>query len=284
MGYAIIERRNSTLFLKRRRRKGKDTVKIGIHNWFGYRIEHKERLRLIKEAGFDSVLLWWGDEPEGDEKDKQSLPDAARALGLEVENIHAPFDNANLLWTDDLQAEEIMNRYKQCILYCSVHQIPTTVLHLTGGDTPPPPSELGLQRIKALTELAEQKNVNIAMENVRRFEHIQFVFDRIQSDRLGFCYDSGHENCFTKGANLLDLFGDRLFALHLHDNDETGDLHLLPGDGTVHWESVMKKIKACHYPGPLTLEVNTEFTDLYEGLSASRFLNIAYERIKSMIV
>ena len=210
MGYAIIERRNSTLFLKRRRRKGKDTVKIGIHNWFGYRIEHKERLRLIKEAGFDSVLLWWGDEPEGDEKDKQSLPDAARALGLEVENIHAPFDNANLLWTDDLQAEEIMNRYKQCILYCSVHQIPTTVLHLTGGDTPPPPSELGLQRIKALTELAEQKNVNIAMENVRRFEHIQFVFDRIQSDRLGFCYDSGHENCFTKGANLLDLFGDRL--------------------------------------------------------------------------
>ncbi len=31
---------------------------ITIYNWFGYELTIKERYRLIKEAGFDGVLLW----------------------------------------------------------------------------------------------------------------------------------------------------------------------------------------------------------------------------------
>lgn len=104
---------------------------------------------------------------------------------------------------------------------CSRHNIPTVVIHLINGDTPPPPIQLGLDRIKYLVELAEQKEVNIALKNLRRLEHLQFVFENIKSGRLGFCYDSGHENCYTKGADLLSLYGNRLMALHLHDNDGT---------------------------------------------------------------
>jgi len=32
---------------------------ITIYDWFGYELPIKERYRLIKEAGFDGVLLWW---------------------------------------------------------------------------------------------------------------------------------------------------------------------------------------------------------------------------------
>ena len=34
---------------------------ITIYDWFGYELPIKERYRLIKEAGFDGVLLWWSD-------------------------------------------------------------------------------------------------------------------------------------------------------------------------------------------------------------------------------
>lgn len=32
--------------------------KSGIFSWFGFPIPMEERLRMIKDAGFDSVLLW----------------------------------------------------------------------------------------------------------------------------------------------------------------------------------------------------------------------------------
>jgi hypothetical protein len=74
----------------------------------------------------------------------------ARKAGLEVENIHAPFDKTNCIWTESVNAENIVKRYSQCILDCSHHNIPTVVIHLTNGDTPPPPTLLGLDRIKYL--------------------------------------------------------------------------------------------------------------------------------------
>lgn len=37
-------------------------ISTGIYYWFGYQIQNNERFKLIKEANFDNVLLWWGDE------------------------------------------------------------------------------------------------------------------------------------------------------------------------------------------------------------------------------
>lgn len=34
---------------------------ITIYDWFGYELPIKERYQLIKEAGFDGVLLWWSE-------------------------------------------------------------------------------------------------------------------------------------------------------------------------------------------------------------------------------
>ena len=256
--------------------------RTGIYEWFGYPIDYEERFKLIKEAGFDSVFLWWGDEFADYIDSKNLLPEMARKAGLEVENIHAPFDKANCIWTESVNAENIVKRYSQCILDCSHHNISTVVIHLTNGDTPPPPTLLGIDRIKYLVDLAEQKNVNIALENLRRPEYLQFVFENIQSSRLGFCYDSGHENCYTKGIDLISLYGKKLMALHLHDNDGTDDQHRIPGEGTINWDSIVRKIKQTTYRGAVSLEVSNEFSELYSNISAQEFLKMANEKIKML--
>src|SRR5690554_1043601 len=253
-------------------------MKTGIHYWFGYPIAGEERLRLIKETGFDSVFLWWGDETSGSEGDKHKLPAMARAAGLEVETVHAPFERTNLIWTDSVDAESIVQRYTQCILDCAQHEIPTVVIHLTNGHTPPPPTQLGIDRIKYLVELAEQKQVNIALENLKVPEYLDFVFSNLDSNRLGFCYDSGHETCYSRGADLLTKYGSKLMALHLHDNDGVKDQHQIPGEGTINWESVAQKIKSAGYPGPITLELVNEFS-AYSQASAQEFLSLAYKKI-----
>ncbi|MGN7385233.1 hypothetical protein [Paenibacillus sp. SAFN-117] len=38
---------------------------ITIYDWFGYELPIKERYQLIKEAGFDGVLLWWSEDYSG---------------------------------------------------------------------------------------------------------------------------------------------------------------------------------------------------------------------------
>lgn len=38
-------------------------------------------------------------------------------------------------------------------------------------------------------------------------------------------------------------FKDRIFAVHLHDNDKSDDLHLIPFDGTLNWSNVVKNLK-----------------------------------------
>lgn len=132
---------------------------------------------------------------------------------------------------------------------------PTAVIHGTYGDTAPSYNQIGFDRIKRLVEVAERKGVNLALENLRQPGALDYIFSKIQSDRLGFCYDSGHENCFTKGTDFLSQYGSKLMALHLHDNDGTDDQHWLPGEGGIDWPVLMKKLKKTGYSGPNALEV-----------------------------
>jgi len=257
-------------------------IKTGIHCWFGYQINNKERFELIKQAGFDNVFLWWGDEFTDNDVNKNELPEMARSFSLEVENVHAPIDKINSIWTDSINSEEVVKRYTNCILDCAQHNIPTVVIHLTSGDTPPIASEIGLNRLKYLVELAERKSINIALENLRKPEYLQFVFSNIQSDRLGFCYDSGHENCYSQGMDLLGAYGDKLMALHLHDNDGQDDQHRIPGEGTINWDTIARKIQSTNYNGPMSLEVTNEFSKRYSNILAQGFLKAAHDSITNL--
>ena len=58
---------------------------LGMFSWFSYPMAIQKRFELIKEAGFDATSLWWA------ESDRNSQPDMARGIGLEIDNIHAPF-------------------------------------------------------------------------------------------------------------------------------------------------------------------------------------------------
>lgn len=82
------------------------------------------------------------------------------------------------------------------------------------------------------------------------------MLDRIDSDHVGFCYDSGHENAFTPDADYLDSYADRLFAMHLHDNDGHHDQHRLPFTGTVDWEKRVAQLKRSSlFQHTVTMEV-----------------------------
>lgn len=259
-------------------------MKTGIYFWFGYNIDYTERLKLIKEASFDSIMLWWGDEFEDYKKIKRKLPDLAANYGLSVENIHAPIMGTNTIWLDNANSLDILKKYEKAILDCSALEIHTVVLHVTDNKPDFAPTTIGLERFKKLVDIAEKNSVNIAIENNGDAYLLEYLFSNIKSDRMGFCYDSGHENCYNRGYGFLDVYHDKIFALHLHDNNGTDDFHAIPGDGNINWNSISNKIKKIGYGGAISLEVIRECTDLYSDINADEFLKKANSRVREIFL
>lgn len=254
---------------------------ISTYDWFGYDVTIQDRYKLIKEAGFDGVMLWWSDGFGRGADYREGVKHAEQA-GLVIENIHTPIQEQDYLFLDNLTGEAVLASYLQCIKDCAEFHIPAMVVHLPDNNFPL--SELGIERIKRIAESAEKLNVNVAMENVRNFCNVSLVLNTIHSPRIGFCYDSCHHANYDSETDLLEQYGNRLMAIHLHDNGGARGQHQLPFDGNICWQNVMKKIADTGYKGATSLE---PMNWGYEHLSIQKFLEKAYtaaKRLETMIV
>lgn len=251
---------------------------LGVFLWFGYRIPVPDRIRLIREAGFETVLHWWDDsflEVEGVSKEVQA--GLIRKAGLTIENAHLQFERINDLWMDTLSGQAALEGYLSDIDGLARYDIPVAVLHPNSGLQPPPVSAIGLTRMRALVERAEARGVRLAVENVRDTCALCALLDGIDSPMLGWCYDSGHDLLWSPAPyQLMNRYGGRLFALHLHDNRGQADEHLPPGEGKIDWKTVREGIERSAYRGSWTLEGDSAEIDpartpqehlrrLYEG-------------------
>jgi len=110
-----------------------------------------------------------------------------------------------------------------------------------------------------LEPFARVHAVRIAVENTSaNYATIGRLLRHYGPDYLGTCYDVGHGNVDGDGpARLADL-KDRLVAVHMHDNDGSGDQHNLPFSGTVDWPGLARVLAESSYEGPPNLEVTLE--------------------------
>jgi sugar phosphate isomerase/epimerase len=235
-------------------------------------------MKLIKNAGFDSVLLFWFDDGINETIGRKDTQLAYRN-GLLVENAHLPFLEINRIWEDTLAGEELKKILLGEIRVCADFGIPSVVLHLSRGNMPPPMGPVGLNRFKELVDLAEKRGISIAFENLRRPDYLDYIFENISSPRIGVCYDSGHNHCFTPKRRILTEFRDKIIATHLHDYDGTKDAHMLPFDGTIDWNFVKDNLNLARLNGTLCLEVEKFDREPYDSLTTEEFLLRARERL-----
>ncbi len=253
---------------------------IGIYDCFGYGkgydVPFAERYKLIRNSGFDCVMLWWSDMFGRGDGYREDVC-LARDADLQVENIHAPVHEQNSLSADDLHGDSVFSAYLQCVKDCQQHGISTVVIHLP--DDSHPINALGFERLEKIICLAEESNVQLAFENLRNTQNIALVLNGFPSVNVGFCYDSCHHVNYSPNLDLLRLHGQRLKAIHLHDNGGVHNQHQLPFDGTMDWSDVMRKITHTGYRGATMLEpMNWD----YAQLSIREFLELAYERAKRL--
>ena len=86
-------------------------------------------------------------------------------------------------------------------------------------------------------------------------EHLEAVND----DYFVACLDIGHAEMRGSGSgavNMIYALGDRLQALHIHDNDRHHDSHQIPFSMDIDFEQVVKALKDINYQGYFTLEAD----------------------------
>lgn len=119
-----------------------------------------------------------------------------------------------------------------------------------------------------------EKKVRICIENLfdmpgeYMLEAWDRLFERYPKDFLGVCYDTGHANMIwrEKAPEILERYGERLYAVHIHDNNGAMDSHWIPGMGSIEWEKVMDIIAKSAYEGPLVLELSSWERDVEQLL------------------
>ena len=78
----------------------------------------------------------------------------------------------------------------------------------------------------------------------------------------GFCWDCGHEFSRLVDEKPMPFFGNKLKALHIHDNFLTNDDHRIPVTGKADFEYVGRELAKSGFDGTLMLEI------LYRGGSS----------------
>jgi len=238
----------------------------------------EERLMHIRSAGFDGVMLWWG----GDSASRRYGCSEVKKNGLIIDHIHASVDDLNSLWLDGKAGDERMTMLMREIYDCAVFGVSTIAVHLTNGISPPAVNPIGLRRIERLIDLADEYGIKLAFENVRNSEHVRSVLDSFIHPNVCLCWDSGHEHLWTPEIDLINLYSQRIAAVHLHDNDGNADSHLIPGDGNINWDVKIFDLSKSSYSGSIMLEAEYHSDGKYTHIEYNEFLHHAYIKALSI--
>lgn len=247
-------------------------------------LSDEEYVKTVSELGFQNIFTGTYTTPQK----HAELADLFAKYGITYETLHSPFHYINDMWLDCEGGDVMLRELKTCIDHCVASGAKIAIVHLSSGLTPPPVTDLGRKRFTELVTYAQQKNIIVAFENQRFLSNLAWAFETFKpEDSVAFCWDCGHESCFTPGREYMPLFGNRLICTHIHDNfgEFNCDNHQIPFEGKIDYHHFAEHIRRSGYQGSLTLEVgcNAKFLEGEEPIPYLQRAAAAAKKLRCMV-
>ena len=186
------------------------------------------------------------------------LRNKARKNGIEYTHAHAPFHGNDF------------SRLPLCIEAASILGAKYIVVHPTeweqDGAAVNGPEEF-IRRNAELAyswlEFAEKCGVVILSENLLEGNsgdphNVALLVKEVGSEYFGWCFDTGHAHlCGFRPEQLTECAAAPL-SLHLQDNHGKSDEHLIPGDGMIDFDAIVRALKEFGYSGDCVLEAHKQ--------------------------
>ncbi|MEM5779619.1 MAG: sugar phosphate isomerase/epimerase family protein, partial [Lawsonibacter sp.] len=248
------------------------------------RFGDEEGIRLMARAGFDAVDYTFNEMVHPDcvwntrefEAYAKSLCQAARAEGLYFNQAHAPFlFDWDGMWQQQGFQTDILPVVERSFHCAALLEIPLIVVHpihhvrYRGNEAKL--WEWNQEYYRGLLDAAKRHGVRIALENMWQTDpkrscgdsdvfsqptEFRDFLDALQDPWAVACVDVGHAGLAGEDpAQLLrTLGGDRVKAIHIHDNRYLADDHTLPYLGGLDWDSITRALGEINYRGDSTFE------------------------------
>ena len=235
---------------------------------------------ILKAEKLENLCIFEKDTNAALEYYREELEEI-RKNGLEISQAHAPFP------AYDPRCPELLDYaievYKNIIRFCGTVGCPRIIIH--GISRQPSYKSMTNEECKALNKklyesliptLLEVGTVKVCLENLPMWDNfggktvltgghcsnpvlaaaeIDELNEKAGGEYFGFCLDTGHLNiCRTPIYDFIPTISKRLSAFHIHDNDQTNDLHMMPYSGTFRWDIFLRELRAIGYNGDLSFE------------------------------
>lgn len=198
--------------------------------------------------------------------------------GIVCNQSHAPFPTS---------CAEIRSYYKRAIECTAEAGGEICIIHPDNYKSSEENAEMYLE----LLPFAKEHNVKIATENMFNWdreknqssfaacatpESFNAHLDAVNDEYFVACLDIGHAEMRGNGTSAVEMIkalGNRLLALHIHDNDKWRDLHQIPFSQHVDFKTIVEALKEVNYKGYLTLEADSYLNaynkdNILEGMKA----------------
>ena len=244
--------------------------------YVNYAIE--ETVRHIAEAGYDGVDLWGG-RPHVYRRDLsedrlKKLRDLLNELGLAVPSLMPAFfryphslSNPNEIVRKDSLDYMALCADNAAALGAEILLIvPGRSLHWQSLEDA---WQRMVDSVCSVCEYTAQYDLKLAIEPVNRYvsdlvntaADARRMIAQVTNARLGMVLDTGHIHLSAEPPlSAIATAGDRLFQVHINDNDGRHQQNLVLGRGTFDFKNFLVALRQAGYDGFLTAELAWEYT------------------------
>ncbi|WP_424952549.1 sugar phosphate isomerase/epimerase family protein [Deinococcus sp.] len=208
-----------------------------------------------------------GDWREIARRSKELLYGHAGRIG-----VHAPFWNIAIAALDTQIRSVVQSRLHLGLDYAeavgATHMVVHSPFYFFGHalvahqDTLEAEISLTHLTLEPVVRRAADLGCTLVIENILDLNPMPLLalVDSFDSPHVRLSIDVGHAHIMGQrgappAAHWLAQGAPLLGHVHLQDNDGTNDAHLAPGGGTVHWESVLRELRASETDPRLIVEV-----------------------------
>ena len=242
-----------------------------ICDFWGYTGSIEESIRLMHDAGFRYIDFGMGHDRffKNDNWKEETIKvrDYAERLGMKFVQAHSPDGDVFNSEKRELYVQKVIRSLEMC----KILGIPHTVVHagFKKGTNKDEFYENNITFYRKLFPYMEETGVNVLTENTTKTnippetcyffykgeEMIEFI-KAVDHPLFHAVWDTGHGN--TEGDQYEDIMalGKELYGIHVSDNSERGDEHVIPYLGTLNMDAVMNGLIDSGYKGDFTFEAN----------------------------
>lgn len=182
--------------------------------------------------------------------------------------LHAMFSDVNIAGQDPLLREISRLRCQQSFEVGKALNTDTILFHTGNKGTKHYGSQEQFKERfitfwKEFIKEFEEAGIIAVIENV--FEETPAyclqLFEEINSPNLKLALDTGHVNLYAPDTNVIDwinIYGENLYHLHIHNNFKTNDDHSNFNNGTLDFNTILSTIKSSNVHPSFVLEMFTE--------------------------